>query len=197
MSEIPALTPEPGFIVRRRWLPVLFIVLVISAICVGVTGIYFGSTLTERKWKAKEDRWERDKLDYEQRLGTQSAQFAKQLTKCQDTLQPLVGGQQQTIEKLQPLADGLAQTQSDLRALSDRFSRATAQRDKANTEALKTAKETQQKADALAVQIDRQQRTLIPKIDAAASAAQATEKKLETATHPTAVVPATPWAGNR
>jgi hypothetical protein len=35
------------------------------------------------------------------------------------------------------------------------------------------------------------------KADEAASTAKATEKKLDTATHPTAVVPSTPWAGNR
>jgi len=30
-----------------------------------------------------------------------------------------------------------------------------------------------------------------------ASTAKATDKKLDTATHPTAVVPSTPWAGSR
>lgn len=35
------------------------------------------------------------------------------------------------------------------------------------------------------------------KADEAASTAKAVDKKLETATHPTAVVPPTPWAGSR
>jgi chromosome segregation ATPase len=197
VSDLNDLSHAPPVIIRRRWLPIAAIVLIFGATCVGVTGIYAGSWLTERKWTDKEKQWNADKLNYEQRLGTQSASFGQQLSLCQTTLKPLVGKLQETNERLQPLAQGLMQTQDDLRSLSERFTKATAQRDRVNNESLKALQETKEKTDALAVQLDRTQRTLIPKIDAAASAAQATEKKLDTATHSTAVVPAHPWAGGR
>lgn len=175
MSEIDELAHE-SWIVRRRWLPVLFLVLSFGAVCVGVTGIYAGSTLAE-------GRWEKEKLQYEQRLGTQSAEYAKNLQTFQDDLEPLVRG--------------LSQTQQDLHTLSEKFDKASVRRDRANAEAVRAAKEAAGKADALSTQLARQQQTLVPKIEEAASAAKATEKKLDTAVHPTAVVPPTPWAGNR
>lgn len=173
MTEIEDLAAE-GWIIRRRWLPVLVLVLTLGAVCVGVTGIYAGSTLTE-------GRWENQKLQYEQRLGTQSAEYAKNLQTFQDDLEPIVRG--------------LAQTQQDVHKLSEKFDKATAKRDRANAEAVRAAKSAADKADALSVQIARQQQTLVPKIEEAASAAKATEKKLDTAVHPP--LPPQPWAGNR
>lgn len=175
MSEIDNVTPD-GWIIRRRWLPVLLLVLTFGAVCVGVTGIYAGSTLAE-------SRWENEKLQYEQRLGTQSAEYAKNLQTFQDDLEPLVLG--------------LRQTQQDLHKLSEKFDKASVKRDKANSETMQAAKLAADKADALSAQLSRQQQTLLPKIDEAASAAKATEKKLDTATHGTAAVPPQPWAGNR
>lgn len=45
--------------------------------------------------------------------------------------------------------------------------------------------------------VDQKVNVAVVKADEAASAVKSVGKKLETATHPTAAVPPTPWAGNR
>lgn len=171
MSEIENLKPQ-GWIIRRRWLPVLLIVLSSAALCIGVTGIYAGSSLTE-------SRWDKEKLKYEQRLGTQSAEYAKNLQTFQDDLEPI--------------ARGLKQTQQDVQDLTKKFDRATIKRDQANAEAIRAARDASNKATALSDQLRTQQKVIVAKADEAVSAAKATEKKLDSATQPAAIAPAHPW----
>jgi chromosome segregation ATPase len=158
--------------IRRRHLPVMIAVIVFVVLCVGVTGIYTGSTLAK-------SAWEKDKLSYEQRLGTQSAEYAKNLQTFQDDLIPI--------------ASALRQTQKDLHDLTEKFDKATVKRDRANNAAIQAAQEASSKADALSDQLRSQQRVIVAKTDEAVSAAKATEKKLDTATLPAAAVPAHPW----
>lgn len=171
MSDDNELTP-PFMTIRRRHLPVMIAVIVFVVLCVGVTGIYMGSTIAK-------SAWEKDRLNYEQRLGTQSAEYAKNLQTFQDDLEPVTRG--------------LKQTQTDLHTLTEKFDKASVKRDRANSEAIQAAQDASQKADALSVQLSRQQQVIVAKTDEAVSAAKATEKKLDTATLPTAAVPAHPW----
>lgn len=171
MSNDNDLTP-PFMTIRRRHLPVMIAVIVFVVLCVGVTGIYTGSTLAK-------SAWEKDKLSYEQRLGTQSAEYAKNLQTFQDDLIPI--------------ASALRQTQKDLHDLTEKFDKATVKRDRANNAAIQAAQEASSKADALSDQLRSQQRVIVAKTDEAVSAAKATEKKLDTATLPAAAVPAHPW----
>jgi uncharacterized phage infection (PIP) family protein YhgE len=165
------LTP-PFMTIRRRHLPVMIAVIVFVVLCVGVTGIYTGSTLAK-------SAWEKDKLSYEQRLGTQSAEYAKNLQIFQ--------------YDLEPVTRGLKQTQSDLHALTEKFDKASIKRDRANNAAIQAAQEASNKADALSDQLRSQQHVLVAKTDEAVSAAKATEKKLDSATLPAAAVPPHAW----
>jgi hypothetical protein len=67
-------------VVKRKYTPVLVVVAICSHLCVGVTGIFTGSALQEKKNDVALTRVATDaqsqKLSYEQRLGTQSKQFA-------------------------------------------------------------------------------------------------------------------------
>lgn len=182
MTEIHDLTP-PGMIVRKRYLPVLFIVIACAVLCIGVTGTYVGSTLQASK--SADDiadlkkQLADQKLEYEQRLGKQSAQYALDVN--------LFG------KAVQSFTDAL-------KKMDAKNDRRAAERERAQTAALLAA----QKAAELAQQSARKTDQILIKQDVvqqqvteAASAAKATEKKIDTAVLPAAATPPQPWIGNR
>lgn len=171
MSEIEDI-PAQGWIIRKRHLPVLVCMLAFAALCIGVTGIYAGSTLAESKWEAQ-------KLNYEQRLGTQSAQYALDAKSFSDAVQQFA----KALDKMDAKND-----------------RRAAERERAQTAAIAAAQKAAAAAAATAQKTDQilvGQEATKQQATEAASAAKATEKKLDTATRATAAVPPQPWVGDR
>lgn len=83
-----------------------------------------------------------------------------------------------------------------LRFLGDR-ARLTDQRNAAMMKQTKVAADAAVDAKQTAEKVDQKVNVAVVKADEAASTAKAVDKKLETATNRTALVPPTPWAGNR
>jgi hypothetical protein len=90
VSEIPELTPA-ALVVRRRYMPVLVVVIACAILCIGTTGVYLNSTLQASKSADDIDELKRQlaaqKLEYEQRLGTQSAAYAVDATNFGNAVQ--------------------------------------------------------------------------------------------------------------
>lgn len=164
-------------------LKVLYLILTLACVmgagCLSLVSGYVGYNIAE-------GHWQKEKLNYEQRLGTESARSVQQALDYS--------------AHFNVLADGIQQTQNDLKALSDKFDRATIKRDRAGALALAAAQEASQqantasqKATALGLQLTAQQRVIVAKTDEAVSAAKATENKIDTAVRPVAAVPAHAW----
>lgn len=119
--------------------------------------------------------WAGQKLDYEKRLGTQSAQYAKEA----NTFAKAVESFGKALSKMD--------AKNDLRS---------AQRERAQAAALLAAQRAAASAAVTAQKTDQilaKQTVVQQQVTEAASAAKATEKKLDTAVRPTAVVPARAW----
>jgi hypothetical protein len=190
MTELtePVRTPdgvniEQAYFLRAKHLPWVCAILLFGALCTGVAGIYAGSTMQARKSEQNladlNDQLAKQKIEYEQRLGKQSAQYAIDATNFG-----------KAVEKF-----GTALDQMD--AKNDRRA---AQRERAQAAAIVAAQKAAAAAAATAQKTDQilvKQEVVQQQVFEAASAAKATEKKLDTATRGTAAVPPTPWAGNR
>lgn len=115
------------------------------------------------------------------------------------------------VQQLQQLNEQSAQSLSDLKAQMDdthelaaytlRFlgdrAKITDQRNAAMLKQTKVAAAAAVDAKQTVEKVDQKVNVAVVKADEAASAVKSVGKKLETATHPTAAVPPTPWAGNR
>ncbi|MDR5774925.1 MULTISPECIES: hypothetical protein [unclassified Caballeronia] len=174
---------EQAYFLRAKHLPWVCVILLFGALCTGVAGVFAGSTMqaskNEQNLSDLNDKLAAQKLEYEQRLGKQSAQYAIDVNN---------------------FADAIAKFGEALDKMDAKNDRRAAERERAQAAAIAAA---QKAAVAAAVTAQKTEQILV-KTDAvqqqateAASAAKATEKKLDTATHPTAAVPPTPWAGNR
>lgn len=159
-----------------RNLKVLYTFLAVLALtgllCVSLVGVYIGISISD-------SRWQKEKLDYEQRLGTETARSLQQA--------------QDYSAHFNVLAAGIKQTQQDVAELRTKFDREAIRRDRASAAAIAAAEEASQKAASLGKQLSAQQQVIVAKTTEAVNAAKATEKKLDTATLPAAVVPAHPW----
>ncbi|MGI4812016.1 MAG: hypothetical protein ACRYG5_06620 [Janthinobacterium lividum] len=182
---------EQQVFVRKRYLPLVVVVTIVTLLCVGVTGLYTGSTLQAAKDSGGLSETKRamqeQKLDYEKRLGTQSKQFANELAQ----------------HGLDSAAFALALSQ-----LNTKIDASAAERRRAQQAAIAAAQKAVAVAAATAKTTDKilaKQDGMQHQVDEAASAAKegvtvakATEKRLDTATRPVAAVPAHKWNdGNR
>ncbi|WP_144029337.1 hypothetical protein [Caballeronia sordidicola] len=142
-------------------------------------GIYFGARAqaikNEQTVSDLNDQLVAQKLNYEQRLGTQSAAYALDA---------------------RSFSGAVVQFAKALDKMDAKNDRRAAERERAQAAAIAaaqkaavTAAATAQKTDQIAVKQDAMQQ----QVTEAASAAKATEKKLDTATLPAAAVPAHPW----
>jgi len=167
-----------------RNLKVLYSILTLAFLtgagCLGVVSGYIG-------YNVAEGHWQKEKLNYEQRLGTESALRAQQADDYK--------------KNFDVLASGIAQTQRDVQNLREKIDRDSLKRDRSSALALAAAQEASQqassasqKAAALGQQLSAQQKVIVAKTDEAVSAAKATEKKIDTAVRPVAAVPARPWS---
>ena len=158
-----------------RNLSVLYVILFVASLvgiaCVSGVSMYAGSSVAE-------SRWQKEKLDYEQRLGTETARSLQQA--------------QDYSAHFNVLAAWIKQTQQDVADLRTKFDREAIRRDRASAAAIAAAEEASQKAASLGKQLSAQQQVIVAKTTEAVNAAKATEKKLDTATLPAAVVPAHP-----
>ncbi|MDR5857252.1 hypothetical protein P9239_00330 [Caballeronia sp. LZ062] len=174
---------EQAYFLRAKHLPWVCGILLFGALCTGVAGIYAGSTMQASKNEQDvielKERLAQQKLEYEQRLGKQSAQYAIDVNNFADAISKFG----QALDKMD--------AKNDLRAAERE--RAQAAAIIAAQKAAAAAAATAQKTDQILVKQDAVQQQVVE----AASAVKATEKKLDTATRGTAAVPPTPWAGNR
>lgn len=150
----------------------LFALLLLGISGTAAVGFYLGSA-TQVSKDAREI--ESQKLAYEKRLGTQSAEYARDASTF----------------------DAAVKNFGDaLKRMDEKNDRHAAERERAQAAALLAA---QRAAAAAALTAQKTEQILVKQavvqqqVTEAASAAKATEKKLDTAVHPTAVVPARPW----
>ncbi|GGD63569.1 hypothetical protein [Caballeronia grimmiae] len=174
---------ERAYFLRAKHLPWVCAILLFGALCTGVAGVYAGSTMQAKKSEQDivelKEQLAQQKLEYEQRLGRQSAQYAIDVNN---------------------FADAIAKFGQALALMDAKNDRRAAERERAQAAAIVAA----QKAAAAAAVAAQKTDQILVKTDVAqqqateaASAAKATEKKLDTATRGTAAVPPTPWTGSR
>lgn len=78
--------PERVYLMRRKHLPVLVAVATISVVCVGITGVYTGSQLVEKKHQTEVAQL---KLQCDQRLAQQSSESAQEINRLGGVIGPL------------------------------------------------------------------------------------------------------------
>lgn len=168
-----------------RNLRVLYAILAIAALmgvaCVSGVSMYVGARMQATRNDQEVAQLRADiaaqKLDYEKRLGTQSARYALDATNFGKAVDSF------------GLALAAMERKNDQRA--EERQRAQAQAIAAAQRAAQTAAETAQKT----TQILKSQEVVQQQVSESVAAAKATEKKLDRATLPAALVPAHPWSG--
>lgn len=167
-TVVPPLPQENVYLLRRKHLPVLVVVAMVSVICVGITGIYTGAQLVEKNANAQIEQL---KAQYERRLADKSAEAAQEVNRLGDVIGPLATAVQDLDDQMRERAK-----------VTDRVLSAVNRAAKAAEQARKRA-----------VQIESDQAVTRAQAEMAARAAQSANQKLDTATHATAVAPAKPW----
>ncbi|MCP1119618.1 hypothetical protein [Robbsia andropogonis] len=182
-SATDPLMGVPFVTLRAKHVPWVVGLFLVGGIFTGVTGIYAGSrmqaTRNDQEVAALREEIAQQKLDYETRLGTQSARYALDAANFANAV------------------DGFKRALDEMSSTNDRR---YAARERAQTQAIdaaraaaQTAKETADKA----TQILRSQAVVQQQVSESVAAAKATEKKLDSATYPAAQVKSTPWNGER
>lgn len=167
-STTPPLIQENVYLLRRKHLPVLLVVALVSVVCVGITGIYTGSQLVEKNAQAQVEQL---KTQCEQRLAEQANESAQEVNRLGDVIGPLATAVQD---------------------LDDQMRRRARVTDRVLSEVQHAAKAAEQARNRTS-QIAAEQTATRAQAEAAASAAQAANRKLDTATHSTAASPPKPW----
>lgn len=166
--NVPPLPQENVYLLRRKHLPVLIIVALVSVVCVGITGIYTGAQLVE---KNAQTQIEQLKSQYEQRLADKSAEAAQEVNRLGDVIGPLATAVQDLDDQMRKRAQ-----------VTDRV-----------LSAVQHAAKVAEQARNRAAQMAAEQAVTRAQAEMAARAAQAANQKLDNATHSTAVAPAKPW----
>ncbi len=179
-----------------RWWVVGFCIIV-GLFGVAAVGYFVG------QWGMSVERssWQTERAGYikrfpEVRAETRNACVAEYEGKVQQ-LQQLNEQSAQSLADLKKQMDDTHELAAyTLRFLGDR-ARINDQRTAAMLKQSKVAAAAAVDAKQTVEKVDQKVNVAVVKADEAASAVKSVGKKLETATHPTAAVPPTPWAGNR
>lgn len=168
--------------IRTGYFVVVALFGIIAVLCVGVTGIYFGSiqqaTKDHNAVAAARAELKDQQLAYEKRLGEQSARYAMEATGFVQSLEQL----NRTIETLKVSHDRMA----DSRAAD--LKRATQAAEAAASEA-HAARDRLAELTAAAKEVKATIDVAASAATAAASNTQETQRALENATYPVAVPP--------
>jgi transketolase len=179
-----------------RWWVVGFCIIV-GLFGVAAVGFFIG------QWGMSIERtnWNNERAAYIKRFPEVRAETRNAcVAEYQDKVQQLQQQNQQSAQSLADLKSQMNETHElaayTLRFLGDR-AKLTDQRSAAMLKQTKVAAAAAVDAKETVEKVDQKVNVAVVKADEAASAVKSVGKKLETATHPTAAVPPTPWAGSR